>query len=699
MSNLSKISPTSPSFTFGYWRPWKENSNFMDSYLDYTKDISLAKYGADIVGEYINQASIEQVDAINNLGQKIGLEINKLSFQLDDISIQLNFLNQNTEILIEQQKLTNILLHNISELLRVPDSEKERQHAIELGIKFFVNAQKDVDLLDDALEELLRAESLMKQDYFVLHRLGVIYLHSTKHLNVEKALEYFTKAAKYASVESDPKAMHLVNILSNKFNKSESNLKDNNTNITLKGVNDLPEETKREVAQIIEGRVERLSLKEALEIVNSAKNPIIKGITLKEAKAIDQTFKDVFLDIKVIISSSEIKLKQIKTDVENDDISEIQQLAAESYIKAAFSAYVLGQFELAVTYQSKALKFINSAESYLMLAKYQTRTKEIGSCVDNLEKAIDLKPSMAIAVFREIDLMNEPNVLKLIERKNKKINEKIASLINNYEKVNSEKVKVIINKLYKLKAERYDVKINEFKKYLELEKDFDNDISKIISKIDDLIDLINKSTYIIDRKEFNTTIEKLKRTKIDSLEEIQKIYDAAYKKHNDNLLKIGVKYGGGVVFYIDKSGKHGLIAANKNCSKAIWGIEEHYLKNTKSTINSGKKNTILIVENASYTIQKGWFSSNKLPCQTAARICTELNLSGFKDWYLPSIEELNLIFKSKKKIAGFDDYDFDPFWSSTEIDENKALSLTFLDGSEYDRYKSMNGNVRAIRSF
>ena len=48
---MSNITPTKPSFVFGYWRPWKENSNLFDSYLDYTKDVSLVKYGADTVGK------------------------------------------------------------------------------------------------------------------------------------------------------------------------------------------------------------------------------------------------------------------------------------------------------------------------------------------------------------------------------------------------------------------------------------------------------------------------------------------------------------------------------------------------------------------------------------------------------------------------------------------------------------------------
>ena len=175
---MSNIKPSTPSFVFGYWRPWKENSNLFDSYLDYSKDISLAKYGADTVGKYINQASKQQVQAINQLGQAIGRGMNVLSNQMSDINEALVFLNRNMDVQIEQQKLSNLLLQNIAELLRVPDSEKERQHSIELGIKFFVNASKDSDLFADALEELLKAESLMKQDYFVLHRLGFIYLYA-----------------------------------------------------------------------------------------------------------------------------------------------------------------------------------------------------------------------------------------------------------------------------------------------------------------------------------------------------------------------------------------------------------------------------------------------------------------------------------------------------------------------------------------
>src|SRR5208282_3782072 len=78
---------------------------------------------------------------------------------------------------------------------------------------------KDEDLYQDALTELLGAEKLMPYDYFVLHRIGMIYLLVPALGNLEKAAEYFTRAGKYAAVESDPKAARLGNVLNKQVNK------------------------------------------------------------------------------------------------------------------------------------------------------------------------------------------------------------------------------------------------------------------------------------------------------------------------------------------------------------------------------------------------------------------------------------------------------------------------------------------------
>ena len=87
---------------------------------------------------------------------------------------------------------------------------KKGKHDIESEIK---NAEKDEDLYKDALVNLLEAEKREKTDYFVLHRIGLIYLYSPKLLNIEKAEDYFKRAAKYAIVESDPDSAKIADVL------------------------------------------------------------------------------------------------------------------------------------------------------------------------------------------------------------------------------------------------------------------------------------------------------------------------------------------------------------------------------------------------------------------------------------------------------------------------------------------------------
>ena len=80
-----------PSFVFNYWRPWNENSNLFESYLDYKKDTSLVKYAADTIGKYASQASSEQIKVINRLGYTLDAGINQVSNQISEAnqSIQL----------------------------------------------------------------------------------------------------------------------------------------------------------------------------------------------------------------------------------------------------------------------------------------------------------------------------------------------------------------------------------------------------------------------------------------------------------------------------------------------------------------------------------------------------------------------------------------------------------------------------------
>jgi len=154
----------------------------------------------------------------------------------------------------------------------------------------------------------------------------------------------------------------------------------------------------------------------------------------------------------------------------------------------------------------------------------------------------------------------------------------------------------------------------------------------------------------------------------------------------ESLYKIGQEYGGGIIFYIDSSGEHGLIAAPIDQSdSAVWGCETIKIIGAEGTsIGSGLQNTIDIVNGCSAQ-------------DIAARICYDLILNDFDDWFLPSKEELNLMYLNKNIIGNFTN---GPYWSSSEHEiHHAAWCQNFSIGEQtiYDKYRAYY--VRAIRAF
>lgn len=151
--------------------------------------------------------------------------------------------------------------------------------------------------------------------------------------------------------------------------------------------------------------------------------------------------------------------------------------------------------------------------------------------------------------------------------------------------------------------------------------------------------------------------------------------------------KIGQKYGGGIIFYLDDTKQHGLIAALQDQSSGIkWDKGNHFLIGAKSSaIGTGKKNTNKIV-NALGT------SGNY-----AALICKKYRGGGYSDWFLPSKAELNKLYNKSSVVGGFSGTNY---WSSTEDDANNAWDQVFQDPTyKFADYKSFTLRVRAIRAF
>ena len=155
---------------------------------------------------------------------------------------------------------------------------------------------------------------------------------------------------------------------------------------------------------------------------------------------------------------------------------------------------------------------------------------------------------------------------------------------------------------------------------------------------------------------------------------------------SDLLLKlhVGMHYQGGIIAYIDETGMHGLIAALSQNSEIQWGNGSFVVTGAAATgIGTGKSNTDKIVA----ALGAGNY---------AAKICKDLTLNGYNDWYLPSKDELNILYKNKDKIGGFTN---DLYWSSSELNNDGAWTQSFGIGTQYNTNRNYKCKVRAVRSF
>lgn len=153
----------------------------------------------------------------------------------------------------------------------------------------------------------------------------------------------------------------------------------------------------------------------------------------------------------------------------------------------------------------------------------------------------------------------------------------------------------------------------------------------------------------------------------------------------------GSYYAGGVVFYLDGSGQHGLVMSDSDVGEYKWRESNVGAVGTTSYyIGEGKSNTEEIVQfqgSGSY----------------AAKACNDLVLNGYSDWYLPSQGELKEAVKYESAIG----LGGARYWSSTEYYpdyDHTGYNAWFFQVSnptsfETDESKSLIRKVRAVRSF
>jgi len=148
---------------------------------------------------------------------------------------------------------------------------------------------------------------------------------------------------------------------------------------------------------------------------------------------------------------------------------------------------------------------------------------------------------------------------------------------------------------------------------------------------------------------------------------------------------VGEYIYGGYIFHIDETGEHGLVCAPSDQSmNAPWGSSAP-AGAADRVVGTGYKNTTEII----------------LGCPEegiAAKICHDLEMNGYSDWFLPSINELFLMYTNlhSKGSGNFEDQFY---WSSTQ-DNYGAWVVSFLYGSKSNQNRDKNEvRTRAIRAF
>lgn len=120
-------------------------------------------------------------------------------------------------------------------------------------------------------------------------------------------------------------------------------------------------------------------------------------------------------------------------------------------------------------------------------------------------------------------------------------------------------------------------------------------------------------------------------------------------------LEVGMKADGGIVFYVDETGRRGLICAEEDFD-----------------------------EDMSF--------------QEATEACENYSSGGKTDWRLPTLDELEVLYENLRK-SGKTHFQNQWYWSAEKLDEHNMWSLDLLHGERFPHWEEDHSHVRAVRTF
>ena len=82
----------------------------------------------------------------------------------------------------------------------------------------------------------------------------------------------------------------------------------------------------------------------------------------------------------------------------------------------------------------------------------------------------------------------------------------------------------------------------------------------------------------------------------------------------------------------------------------------------------------------------------------AAQTCYDLTDNGHDDWYLPSSDEMNVLYTNQTAIGGVSSGTDRRFWMADELNQNTAYYRNFVNGNKTNDNKEVLWRLRCVRT-
>jgi hypothetical protein len=157
----------------------------------------------------------------------------------------------------------------------------------------------------------------------------------------------------------------------------------------------------------------------------------------------------------------------------------------------------------------------------------------------------------------------------------------------------------------------------------------------------------------------------------------------------------GIGPAGGIIFYDKKNNIGGWqylemapVETDREPPRVLAARKEFGIASDRQ-MGSGKRNTQALM-NVFQNIGGG--------LNTAYWLCDQLEINGYDDWYLPSIDELTMMYTNlyTKNIGSFR---AEKYWSSTHNSDGLVITINFSNGDEGWLYMGERSRFRAVRQF